>query len=168
MLVSRQAGFVLENLALRQQLAALIRDNDSFYGLEFSERVEGMGVKETKTAYRSPWQNPFCERIIGSIRRDCLDHVIIFTESHLRRILNSYFEYYHLSPTPNASVTGARLPGTKGDGSFSPLDTGRLPPQCVGDIRAWQRARGASTAQIQRPPHPFRLGTTSYRGEPPR
>lgn len=73
----------------------LLRDNDSIYGLEFSERVEGMGIKETKTAYRSPWQNPFCERIIGSIRRDCLDHVIIFNEAHLRRILNSYFEYYH-------------------------------------------------------------------------
>ena len=73
----------------------LIRDNDSIYGLEFSERVEGMGIKETKTTYRSPWQNPFCERIIGSIRRDCLDHVIIFNEPHLRRILDSYFEYYH-------------------------------------------------------------------------
>jgi putative transposase len=73
----------------------LIRDNDSIYGLEFSGRVEGTGIKETKRAYRSPWQNPYCERIIGSIRRDCLDHVIIFNEAHLRRILNSYFEYYH-------------------------------------------------------------------------
>jgi len=73
----------------------LIRDNDSIYGLEFSGRVEGMGIKETKTAYRSPWQNPICERMIGSIRRDCLDHVIIFNEAHLRRILDSYFAYYH-------------------------------------------------------------------------
>jgi len=73
----------------------LIRDNDSIYSLEFSERVEGMGIKETKTTYRFPWQHPFCERIIGSIRRDCPDHVIIFNESHLRRILDSYFEYYH-------------------------------------------------------------------------
>jgi transposase InsO family protein len=54
-----------------------------------------MNIKETKTAYRSPWQNPYCERVIGSIRRDCLDHVIIFSEAHLRRSLESYFEYYH-------------------------------------------------------------------------
>ena len=48
-----------------------------------------------RVLYRSPWQNPYCERVIGSIRRDCLDRVIIFNEAHLRRILDSYFEYYH-------------------------------------------------------------------------
>jgi putative transposase len=73
----------------------MIRDNDCIYGAAFSARVKGMNIKEIKTAYRSPWQNPYCERIIGSIRRDCLDHVIIFNEAHLRRILDSYFEYYH-------------------------------------------------------------------------
>ena len=73
----------------------LIRDNDAIYGGEFCTRLEGMGITETRTAYRSPWQNPYCERIIGSIRRDCLDHVIIFNEAHLRRILESYFDYYH-------------------------------------------------------------------------
>ena len=73
----------------------LIRDNDVIYGVEFCARLEGMNIKETRTAYRSPWQNPYCERIIGSIRRDCLDHVIIFNEAHLRRILESYFDYYH-------------------------------------------------------------------------
>ncbi len=73
----------------------LIRDNDTIFGSEFSARVQGMNIKECKTAYRSPWQNAYCERVIGSIRRDCLDHVIIFNEAHLRRILESYFEYYH-------------------------------------------------------------------------
>jgi len=73
----------------------LIRDNDSIYGAAVSNRVKGMGIKETKTAYRSPWQNPYCERIIGTIRRDCLDHLIIWNEAHLRRILGSYFDYYH-------------------------------------------------------------------------
>ena len=73
----------------------LIRDNDTIFGPEFSERVKGMNIKETKTPYRSPWQNAYCERVIGSIRRDCLDHVIIFNEAHLRRVLESYFEYYH-------------------------------------------------------------------------
>jgi len=48
-----------------------------------------------KTAPRSPWQNPYCERIIGSIRRECLDHVIVLGERHLSRILSRYFEYYH-------------------------------------------------------------------------
>ena len=56
-------------------------------------------LKECKTAYRSPWQNPYCERIIGSIRRECLDHLIIIDESHLRRILKSYLGYYHLCRT---------------------------------------------------------------------
>ena len=73
----------------------LIRDNDGIYGAEFCARLERMDITETRTAYRSPWQNPYCERIIGSIRRDCLDHMIIFNEAHLRRILESYFDYYH-------------------------------------------------------------------------
>ncbi|MCP4705230.1 MAG: transposase [candidate division Zixibacteria bacterium] len=54
-----------------------------------------MGIEEVISAYRSPWQNPFVERVIGSIRRDCLDHMIILNEDHLTRILKSYFEYYH-------------------------------------------------------------------------
>ena len=54
-----------------------------------------MNITEVIIAPRSPWQNPFVERLIGSIRRDCLDHVIVLTESHLKRILTSYFEYYH-------------------------------------------------------------------------
>ena len=62
-------------------------------------RVKGMGVEEVVTAPRSPWQNPYAERIIGSIRRECLDHVIIFSETHLRRVLSRYFRYYHRSRT---------------------------------------------------------------------
>ena len=58
-----------------------------------------MGIEEVVTAYRSPWQNPYVERLIGSIRRECLDHVIVLSEAHLRRILASYFEYYHASRT---------------------------------------------------------------------
>ena len=54
-----------------------------------------MGIDEVPIAPRSPWQNPYCERAIGSIRRDCLDHVIVLNENHLRRILKSYFQYYH-------------------------------------------------------------------------
>ena len=58
-----------------------------------------MGIEEVRTAPRSPWQNPYCERLIGSIRRECLDHVIILNEQHLRRILRDYVTYYHESRT---------------------------------------------------------------------
>ena len=54
-----------------------------------------MGIEEVITAPRSPWQNPYVERLIGSIRCDCLDHVVVLNENHLRRILTSYFDYYH-------------------------------------------------------------------------
>ncbi len=77
----------------------LLRDRDGIYGNDFRERVEGMGIKEVLTAPRSPWQNPFAERLIGSVRRECLDHVIVLNRRHLRRILTSYFEYYHRSRT---------------------------------------------------------------------
>lgn len=77
----------------------LIRDRDGIYGHAFRKRVESMGIEEFMIAPRSPWQNPYAERIIGSIRRECLDHVIVLNERHLRRILRSYFEYYHESRT---------------------------------------------------------------------
>ena len=73
----------------------LLRDRDRIYGEEFQERIQAIGIKEVKTAPRSPWQNPFCERLIGSIRRDCLNHVVILREFHLRKILSRYFRYYH-------------------------------------------------------------------------
>ena len=75
----------------------LIRDRDGIYGDYFTKRVESMGIEEVPTAPRSPWQNPYCERVIGSIRRECLDHVIVLNERHLCRILSEYFDYYHNS-----------------------------------------------------------------------
>ena len=77
----------------------LLRDRDSIYGEFFRERVKNMGIEEVVTAYRSPWQSPYVERLIGSIRRECLRHVIVLNERHLRRILSSYFVYYHKSRT---------------------------------------------------------------------
>jgi transposase InsO family protein len=73
----------------------LLRDRDSIYGSYFRRRLKNMGINEIMTAPRSPWQNPFVERLIRSIRNDCLDHVIVLNESHLKRILSSYFRYYH-------------------------------------------------------------------------
>ena len=77
----------------------LIRDRDGVYGREFRTRLKGMGIEEVVTAPRSPWQSPFVERVIGSIRRECLDHVIVLNERHLWRILASYLDYYHGSRT---------------------------------------------------------------------
>ena len=73
----------------------LLRDRDSIYGAEFRSRVKGMQIDEVVTAPHSPFQNPYAERVIGSIRRECLDHLIVLNEDHLRRILRSYFNYYH-------------------------------------------------------------------------
>ncbi len=73
----------------------LIRDRDRVYGPPFRTRVEGMGIEEVLTAPRCPWQNPFVERVIGSVRRECLDQVIVLNERHLRRLLGDCFEHYH-------------------------------------------------------------------------
>jgi len=73
----------------------LLRDRDGIYGNRFRRRVKNMGIEEVLTAYRCPWQNPYSERLNGSIRRECLDQVIIFSEGHLRRVLKEYFEYYN-------------------------------------------------------------------------
>ena len=77
----------------------LLRDRDKIYGGWYQRRVKNMGIEEVVTAYRSPWQNAYVERLNGSIRRECTDHVIIFSENHLRKILRSYFEYYNNNRT---------------------------------------------------------------------
>jgi transposase InsO family protein len=73
----------------------LLRDRDAIYGKKVKRRIKSLGIDEVITAPRSPWQNPYVERVIGSIRRDCLDHMIIINERHLRRTLRNYFDYYH-------------------------------------------------------------------------
>jgi transposase InsO family protein len=73
----------------------LLRDRDSIYASVFVQRVEGMGIQQKLIAPRSPWQNPYVERLVGSIRRECLDRVIVFNERQLRKVLECYFEYYH-------------------------------------------------------------------------
>jgi putative transposase len=73
----------------------LLRDRDSIYGTYFRKRVRNMGIEEVLIAPQSPWQNPYVERLIGSIRRDLLDHVIVLNEPHLTRLLTEYMAYYH-------------------------------------------------------------------------
>ena len=73
----------------------LLRDNDGIYGFEVSRKVKALGMDEAKIAPRSPWQSPYVERLIGTIRRECLDHFIIFNQGQLHRILTRYMDYYH-------------------------------------------------------------------------
>lgn len=77
----------------------LVRDRDAIYGASFRGRIEHIGIEEVVTAPRSPWQNPFVERLIGSVRRECIDHRIILNERHLRRVVTSYVAYYHADRT---------------------------------------------------------------------
>ena len=82
----------------------LLRDRDSIYGPIFRQRVRSMGIKEVKTAPRSLWQNPYVERLIGSIRRECLDHMMILHEHHLQRILARYLTRVLDKPTQPRAV----------------------------------------------------------------
>lgn len=75
----------------------LLRDRDSIYGETFPGLITSMGISQVLTAPRSPWQSPYVERLIGSIRRECLDHIVVLGEESLRRILRSCIEYYHHS-----------------------------------------------------------------------
>src|SRR5262245_30637218 len=85
----------------------LLRDRDASYGEVFSKWVEAMGITEVITAARSPWQNPYVEIVIGSLRRECLDHFIIFNERHFGS--RPIFVRRVLSPNPNASLLEERL-----------------------------------------------------------
>jgi putative transposase len=87
-----------------------MRDRDASYGSCFCNRVDKMGFTEVITAPRSPWQNACAERVIGSIRRECPDHIVIFNERHLRLVLSSYVDCYqrtrkHLSLGKNCPVS---------------------------------------------------------------
>jgi transposase InsO family protein len=90
----------------------LIRDRDGAYGEVFIRRLRSMGIRDRPTSPRSPWQNGYAERLIGSIRRECLDHVVVFSERHLRHLLLSYMKYYngartHLSLEKDAPISRA-------------------------------------------------------------
>jgi len=88
----------------------LIRDRDAIYGEVFQRRLATMGIQEVVSALSSPSQNPYVERLIGSVRRECLDHVIVFNEVHRRRILTASMSYYHGARTHLALVKDAPTP----------------------------------------------------------
>ena len=86
---------IVEAFPFEQAPRFLLRDRDGIFGQDFRDRVEHMGIEEVLIAPRAPWRNPYVERLIGSIRRECLDHVIVLNEEHLCRILAECFSYYH-------------------------------------------------------------------------
>ena len=88
----------------------LIRDRDRVYGEAFTRRIRAMSIRDRPTAPRSPWQNCYAERLIASIRRECLDHVIVFGEQHLRHVLRSYAQYYNGMRTHLSLAKDAPLP----------------------------------------------------------
>jgi len=83
---------------IRRRVISFVIETESMASIS-KKRIQGMGIREVLTAPRSPWQNPYAERIIGTFRRDCLNHVIVINDKHLRRILKSYLRYYHESRT---------------------------------------------------------------------
>jgi transposase InsO family protein len=107
----------------------LLRDRDAIYGEKVRRRIKSLGIEEVVTAPRSPWQNPFVERIIGSIRRDCLDHIIVLNERHLRRILREYFSYYHTCRT-HISL------------NKDPPETRTVEPPAMGNVVAFPHVGG--------------------------
>jgi putative transposase len=99
----------------------LLRDRDAVYGVAFSRRAQSMGIHEVKTAPRSPWQNPYVERLIGTLRRECLDHVVVLNEAHLHRLLRAYLAYYHGARTHRSLAKDAPDPRP-----VERLDQGRI------------------------------------------
>jgi len=77
----------------------LLRDRDGVYGLQFQRCAQALGLEPLRIAPRAPWQSPYVERLIGSVRRECLDHVIVLNQAHLHGLLKNYFAYYHRSRT---------------------------------------------------------------------
>ena len=89
-----------ETFAFDETTKYVIRDNDKIFSEDFNRQIRHFGLKDTPTAPRSPWQNPICERVIGTFRRGCLDHMIILNEKHLHDVLHEYIlEYYNVSRT---------------------------------------------------------------------
>jgi hypothetical protein len=89
-----------DTFAFDETTKYVIRDNDAIFSEEFKQHIKRLGLEDTPTAPHSPWQNPICERVNGTLRRECLDHVIILNEKHLRAVLTDYIDnYYNVART---------------------------------------------------------------------
>ncbi len=118
----------------------LLRDNDRKYGAAFSRLTTATGIEEVRTAYRAPLENATCERFLGSVRRECLDHVLVLGEAHLRRVLREYARYFNRD-RPHQGLT-QRVPEAPEAGSARPLTGGsvRAIPILGGLHHAYTRA----------------------------
>jgi putative transposase len=110
---------LIEACGLEEGPRYLIRDRDQVYGERFSGQARILDIREAVIAPRSPWQNAYAERVIGSIRRECLDHVVVVGERHLRGILSKYVDYYngtrtHLSLAKDAPEPRSVQPPSQG------------------------------------------------------
>ena len=103
-----------------QQPRFLFRDNDGIYGGGVRDFLDSCGIEEGRTAYRCPWQNPFVERSVGTLRRELLDHVIVFGQGHLERLVREFIQdYYHLA-RPHQGLDGETpIPQPKTDSSIT-------------------------------------------------
>ena len=130
----------------------IVRDRDCVYGEVVIQRLRAMGIRDRPISPRSPWQNGYAERLIGSIRRDCLDHVVVFGERHLRHLLNSYQKYYNEARTHLSLRQGRAGPACRPDCRSPAGDAGSgrtAPPifqsvdfrQGQGGGRHWPKAR---------------------------
>src|SRR5947208_16605938 len=125
---------IVEAFADGEAAHYLIRDRDSRYSAEVRLRIQSLGMQEILTAPQSPWQNPYAERLIGSIRRECLNHYVILNARHLKRTLSSYFRYYHESRTHLSLVKHCPFPR-------EPLTVGKIValPQLGGLHHRYER-----------------------------
>jgi transposase InsO family protein len=124
------ANQVTEACGWEQAPRYLIRDRDGAYGEVFIRRIRSIGIRDRPTSPRSPWQNGCAERLIGSIRRECLDHVIVFSERHLRHLLLCYMKYYNrASEHPSGYVFDKLLADDAALGFRKPRDGLLLPLQ---------------------------------------
>jgi transposase InsO family protein len=118
----RLAQQIVEAFPWDTTLAYLVRDNDAAYGQTFRRRVRAMGIRDRPISPRSPWPNPYAERLMGTLRRHCLDHVLIFGALHLRRILTAYSRYYNETRTHLSLAKDAPLGRTvQRHGTIAPV-----------------------------------------------
>jgi transposase InsO family protein len=115
----------------------MLRDRDTIYGESFTRCIASMGIREVLIAPRAPWQNAFVERVIGSSRRECLDHVIILNEAHLCRVLRAYLAYYNTTRPHQSLDNNSPQPR-----AIEPPPCGRIIaiPQVGGLHHRYQRA----------------------------
>ncbi len=121
---------LVEACGLEETPGHLIRDRDQVYGEQFSRQARALNIREAVIAPRSPWQNAYAERVIGSIRQECLDHVVVIGERHLKRILSEYVHYSNTTRTHLSLAKNAPEPR-----SVQPPSQGRVVEvPCVGGL----------------------------------